>query len=746
MRIASTLNYLPEFNLPKNSFDQLRIDLCELIKTNRGGWIGKDNANVIGKKFVTDLSKSIWYIDSCSFKTIDNSELQNFYKILINYLKLPWISKPKFSWLKVPLQIYVNNLLKYSDYLIKQKAITLKNQNSLAPIVDEGKAAYIEILDANIWRPPIIVEEFKLLTRSLEESPYWKPINISQFCPNERMRKCRFIEKLKNAFLFKIGKYTYHHGNIQNSVYLWHIDNNANEEELVNKHYKIKNNLKQTIQIYHTRAMRKEFIDTVELCISKVEKARIHYIYSTWLEDSSASVNLVTQNIDDRVLLIFELDDPELITDLREINEGRIFKYDLFWEYALKYLEGIVQESILAVDERRHDIFQHLAVAISIRDFQNQVLKICPLNIPTPSLQWIRLQFWPKNSTHKSSLQFTCKLPIKFMVQTRQLRCDHKNAHYASALFRYQKEMAILLCENSWLVFMDDKHQCKVGEPGYPVAAVERGRQVIVSKNKTFQVADHDFTKCGIIPSVTMICDIPCTIEESFYKGQVYVGLKDSIFQPSDPLRHMAELYKILKHQDENKPYLLLYTDGGPDHRPLKSDEVDFFQVHSLPDPIPTIDKTSYKEFSEIYGTITTEQHRPSLKHQQKDKQINKMGFSPNAQFAKNVGVVVECYECNRWRVLYSKTKLNSIEISNLVSLTCNSLMEIPYYSSGLFEDICFQCGKIPEEGDEESNNQVNIEEEYYYYYNECYITVDSKKRKNRKVKLQQSKRRRTDA
>ena len=29
----------------------------------------------------------------------------------------------------------------------------------------------------------------------------------------------------------------------------------------------------------------------------------------------------------------------------------------------------------------------------------------------------------------------------------------------------------------------------------------------------------------------------------------------------------MAELYKILKCQDETKPYLLLYTDGGPDHR-----------------------------------------------------------------------------------------------------------------------------------------------------------------------------------
>jgi hypothetical protein len=153
------------------------------------------------------------------------------------------------------------------------------------------------------------------------------------------------------------------------------------------------------------------------------------------------------------------------------------------------------------------------------------------------------------------------------MVQARQLRYDHEDLHYASALFRYQKEMAILLKMNSWLIFMDDKHRCKIGEPGYPVAAVERGKQVIVSKNKIFKVADNDFTKCGIISSVTILCNIPNIIDESFYHGQVYISLKDPIFQPSDSLRHMTELYKILNNTNENKPYLFLYTDGGPDHR-----------------------------------------------------------------------------------------------------------------------------------------------------------------------------------
>jgi hypothetical protein len=77
--------------------------------------------------------------------------------------------------------------LKYSDYLIVQQATTLKNQKSLIPIVDEGEAAYIEILDANAWRSPKIIDEYKLLTKALEELSYWEPINISQFCPDQRM-------------------------------------------------------------------------------------------------------------------------------------------------------------------------------------------------------------------------------------------------------------------------------------------------------------------------------------------------------------------------------------------------------------------------------------------------------------------------------------------------------------------------------------------------------------------------------
>ena len=60
-----------------------------------------------------------------------------------------------------------------------------------------------------------------------------------------------------------------------------------------------------------------------------------------------------------------------------------------------------------------------------------------------------------------------------------------------------------------------------MGEPGCPVAAVERGRRVIVGLGKALEVADHDFTKLTLTPSVTFLVDVPDDIEGSFYRGQV---------------------------------------------------------------------------------------------------------------------------------------------------------------------------------------------------------------------------------
>ena len=47
------------------------------------------------------------------------------------------------------------------------------------------------------------------------------------------------------------------------------------------------------------------------------------------------------------------------------------------------------------------------------------------------------------------------------------------------------------------------------------------------------------------------------------------MGLKEATNEPSSPVRHCTELAKVLSSESDfaTKPIVLLYSDGGPDHR-----------------------------------------------------------------------------------------------------------------------------------------------------------------------------------
>ena len=85
---------------------------------------------------------------------------------------------------------------------------------------------------------------------------------------------------------------------------------------------------------------------------------------------------------------------------------------------------------------------------------------------------------------------------------------------------------------------------------------------------------DHDFHTHGVVPSVSLLIDIPESPLDSFFTGQV-LGAK-AVTQPSSPLRHSTELSKILLREacaentvTGNKSVLIIVSDGGPDHRLL---------------------------------------------------------------------------------------------------------------------------------------------------------------------------------
>ena len=211
------------------------------------------------------------------------------------------------------------------------------------------------------------------------------------------------------------------------------------------------------------------------------------------------------------------MEDTDIILDLRASNGRQDTRFDVFWNECQTFLN---EDLGTAVDDRRHDLITHLARAISIRDFVEQVKQCCPPHTLIPSNEWVRLQFWPKTLTATKALQHTGRFKLKFVVQQRQWRRHHVDSHYASASFRYMREYSITVREYCAFVCLDDKHKIKVGEPGYPVAATERGRRVPVRIDEQLQVGDHDFTKFSLIPWVTFIVNIPEDIADSWFTGK----------------------------------------------------------------------------------------------------------------------------------------------------------------------------------------------------------------------------------
>ena len=355
-----------------------------------------------------------------------------------------------------------------------------------------------------------------------------------------------------------------------NLHFVWKVPIVEEESEMFDKSYKIRDSLIAEMTVYHTRALRSEFVNSFGR-VRGVKAAILREVYKRLTGDKSAASYESEEMVDKRVREMLDMEDPDLIWDLRVNNEGRPEEFATFLEECKNYIDGVAQT---AVDDRRHDdvqtesdgsqeVITHLATALSVPELHKSVSARVPEGTAIPSQQWLRLQFWPRRTTSAVSRYFSGKLKLKFMVQARQFRKEHIDSHYASALFRYEKEFALKYRSHVDFICMDDKHVCKVGEPGYPVAAVERGKAVIISKDQSPQVADHDFCMFSITPSVTLILDLPESIEGSFYRGQVYVGVKENCFEPLSPPTFSA----ILEKRGQKKEILCLYTDGGPDHR-----------------------------------------------------------------------------------------------------------------------------------------------------------------------------------
>lgn len=96
-----------------------------------------------------------------------------------------------------------------------------------------------------------------------------------------------------------------------------------------------------------------------------------------------------------------------------------------------------------------------------------------------------------------------------------------------------------------------------------------------------------------------------------------------------------------------------------PPHLPLSL----FSTLKHIPHPTPMEDM-HYFPFCEAFYMTTTEEHRPSYKAPKKVKKKRKLPYYATVQHVKNAGIMVQCSECNMWRLVFSRSKLTSVHLN----------------------------------------------------------------------------------
>ena len=133
----------------------------------------------------------------------------------------------------------------------------------------------------------------------------------------------------------KTALLTYSHGNnIGNIHFLWKVTD-LSEEEFSRCQGTIER-AKSDIPVYHTRAMKQALFARFGRVTSSVKPAVLRALYKELTDDHSASSNLHEAEIDERMRVLLDSEDTDIVVDLRQLNTGKKGEYDAFWRVRLQ--------------------------------------------------------------------------------------------------------------------------------------------------------------------------------------------------------------------------------------------------------------------------------------------------------------------------------------------------------------------------------------------------------------------------
>jgi len=481
----SSNSFLPDRRNENNNKDRLYNALLDYFDEHDMKWSASEVSSC-GKNLMKALTDLLWYIDgqherfnhqSCPIPKLfqdfqgfncpelhghrkrtaanfSHTDLEAYSQMVYHCLLNDYWGWKKWKSFRADISLLLNSITKYINGLEEHNKRMKFVHQSISPVREVSSSVSYCVVAASTS----VHSQLKKIDNIVARSSPYEPIHLNNHSPADARHRYNFLQVLKGGLSMPVVHLSYKTGNNIGDVhYIWHGNTHDTDVTLLEHSLTIVETLQTPFPKYSTRAMRRAMFTKFGRVSSGIKPAVLRCYYRELTGDCVASSNLTEEKVDKRVkqLLDMEPEDPRTISDLADTESPeRRTKFDIFWSECSKFLAEGVGE---AVDDRRHGTVTHLAKAISIRDLLEQVKSRCPPNTQVPSLEWLRLQFWPKIPRTHTAKHYTGRLNVKFMVQQRQFRKSHEDNHYAAAIFRYERECAIRFKEHSTFLCVDDK-------------------------------------------------------------------------------------------------------------------------------------------------------------------------------------------------------------------------------------------------------------------------------------------------
>ena len=221
------------------------------------------------------------------------------------------------------------------------------NQGSLTPcrsISESIQLQHIPVIE--LYKP-----QYSKLQQLLLGKGFYEPIFLNEYAPEDRHARKNWFCGLELGVPTML--YRFMHGNNLGTLnFLWKTPMHGGD---ATANARLVTELNSHQKVYSTREMRRDFIQRyarLSNVVGKTSKAVLRNMYKFLTDDCSSSRTATEKEVDSRIYEIaeevFELDEPEILIDMRRMNgKPNSSMFNEFWDE----LALLVEEVNPAVDE-----------------------------------------------------------------------------------------------------------------------------------------------------------------------------------------------------------------------------------------------------------------------------------------------------------------------------------------------------------------------------------------------------------